>query len=205
MTSPDDAARVNLNSQWSLDTLRLAFLERMEEMDRRIACELSAIRDLSEQREAALDQRLHRQFDSIESVAKERDKAWRDMLVAFQSAVDARFVATTAAQQSALESAKEAILTARTANEKRFDSVNEFRGQMADQARTFMPRGEANAMIQSNQDKIDALDKRLQNLNLEQRDTRGRNAGLDAAWGYLIGFVGLVGAVIAIIIAFANN
>lgn len=43
----------------------------------------------------------------------------------------------------ALDAADKAVSKSEASMEKRFDAVNEFRGQLADQARTFMPRTEA--------------------------------------------------------------
>lgn len=54
---------------------------------------------------------------------------------------------------------QEAITKAETAAEKRFDSVNEFRGQLTDQARTFMPRLESEQRMSTLDDKIAALTK----------------------------------------------
>ncbi len=49
--------------------------------------------------------------------------------------------------QIAAEASDKAIAKAETANEKRFDGVNDLRGSMADQAKDFMPREVADAQI----------------------------------------------------------
>ncbi len=67
-----------------------------------------------------------------------------------------RFEAQEKAVTAALDAAKEAVAKAETAAEKRFDAVNEFRAQLADQASTFMPRNEYNVQYQSLNEKIDA-------------------------------------------------
>ncbi len=54
-----------------------------------------------------------------------------------------RFDAQEKAVAAALAAAKEAVVKAETAAEKRFDSVNEFRNTLKDQAGTFITRGEA--------------------------------------------------------------
>lgn len=54
-----------------------------------------------------------------------------------------RFDGQEKAVSAALQAAKEAVTKAETAAEKRFDSVNEFRQQLSDQAASFMPRREA--------------------------------------------------------------
>lgn len=57
------------------------------------------------------------------------------------------------------KAAQEAVTKAETAAEKRFDSVNEFRGQLTDQARSFMPRLESEQRMLTLDDKISALTK----------------------------------------------
>lgn len=54
-----------------------------------------------------------------------------------------RFEAQEKAVTAALQAQKEAVIKAETAAERRFESVNEFRQQLSDQAVTFMPRREA--------------------------------------------------------------
>lgn len=54
-----------------------------------------------------------------------------------------RFEGQEKAVSAALQAAKEAVIKAEAAAEKRFDSVNEFRQQLSDQAASFMPRREA--------------------------------------------------------------
>lgn len=71
-----------------------------------------------------------------------------------ESALLERYVSQTTAITSALTSAEKAVTKAETASEKRFDNVNEFRGQLADQARTFMPRTEAISAIERNAERI---------------------------------------------------
>ncbi len=85
------------------------------------------------------------------------------------------------------------------------EKANEFRGSLDDVNKKQMPRTEAEALMRAlgekmeslakgNADKIDLLDKRLDR-------NEGRGAGLSAGWGYLIGAIGLISAVIAIVYA----
>jgi hypothetical protein len=109
-----------------------------------------------------------------------------------------RFEGQEKAVSAALQAAKEAVAKAETAAEKRFDAVNEFRGQLSDQAATFMPRREAEQVIAALAEKVSDLASRV--------DTReGRGAGLNAGWGYLIAAVGLAATVIAIVYALAQS
>ena len=50
-----------------------------------------------------------------------------------------------------------AVAKAETATEKRFDAVNEFRAQLADQASSFMPREVAEAQIADLKSRLDKM------------------------------------------------
>jgi Flp pilus assembly protein TadB len=96
---------------------------------------------------------------------------------------------------AALTAAKEAVLKAENAAAKRFDSVNEFRAQLTDQAATFMTRQESLARHEQAAEKIADIQDRL-NRN------EGRSSGISASWAALLGVAGLVGAVVAVITRF---
>ena len=87
----------------------------------------------------------------------EREKQYTQRFAAEEKARSVALVAAERAVQSALTAAKEAVIKAELASEKRFDSVNEFRGQLKDQQQTLMPRIEAEARFKSIEDKIDAM------------------------------------------------
>jgi hypothetical protein len=91
------------------------------------------------------------------------------------------------------------------ANKYSQEKSNEFRGSLEDIGKKQMPRTEAEALIraseekaaagqQANSDKIDALQARMDR-------NEGRSGGLSAGWGYLIGAIGLIGALVAIVLA----
>lgn len=71
---------------------------------------------------------------------------------------------------------------------------NEFRGALQDVGEKQMPRTEAEALFKAQAEKVDALQARMDR-------TEGRSGGIGASWGWLVGAVGLVGAIIAIFIA----
>lgn len=119
-----------------------------------------------------------------------------------------RFEAQEKAIQAALTAQKEAVQKAETAAEKRFDSVNEFRAQLSDQAATFMPRREAESAMKAMTEKYEQLAKTNANNidSIEHRMDRneGRSSGLGAGWGYLIGGIGLIAAIVGIVFGFMN-
>jgi len=109
--------------------------------------------------------------------------ALRDALTAQEKAVNA-----------ALLAAQTAVQKAESAAERRFESVNEFRAQLNDQATTLMPRGEALVLINAQAEKITILEGRVNSMG-------GRSAGLSEGWGYLVGAVGVILAIAGIVLA----
>lgn len=106
-----------------------------------------------------------------------------------------RFTDQDKAVQAALQAAKEAVIKAETATEKRFEATNEFRGQLADQTATLLPRSEYDSNHKALEDKIDALTDRMNRND-------GKSSGLNAGWGYIVGAIGLAATIIGIILAF---
>jgi len=82
--------------------------------------------------------------------------------------MDERASAQTQAIQAALLSAEKAVSKAEAATEKRFDSVNEFRAQLADQAGQFMPREVAEAQSMEFRNQISTLTSRLDAITAVQ-------------------------------------
>lgn len=105
---------------------------------------------------------------------------------------------------AALDAADKAIAKSEAATERRFESVNEFRAQLSDQASRFMPRAEAVQRADTNAERIVALEARMvENLALltSRLDLNtGRSTGREDIWGFIVGAVGLVGAAVGILI-----
>lgn len=109
-----------------------------------------------------------------------------------------RFSDQDKAVQAALLAAKEAVLKAETASEKRFESVNEFRGQLADQTATLIPRAEADSRFSALSEKVTDLTDRI-------NKTEGAKAGSDVTIGKIYAAIGVVGAILGIIVLLANG
>ena len=84
--------------------------------------------------------------------------------------VEAKLDAQEKSVQVALSAADRAILKAESANDKRFESVNEFRGQLRDQTLTFIPREEVNL-------RFAALEERLQRAERLQANVLSESHG----------------------------
>lgn len=107
-------------------------------------------------------------------------------------ALDAAFVAAEKAVATALDSAEKAVAKAETAAERRFEAVNEFRGQLADQAATLMPRIEYEA-------KHHALEKQVDDLGDRVTRAEGKSTGMGSLYGWLIGAAGLIVSVVIMV------
>jgi vacuolar-type H+-ATPase subunit H len=114
-----------------------------------------------------LQHQLETRFAQLVVMSNERLESLKDSNAAAGTSIAQRFIdsdkaiqaALTAADkavQAALLAAKEAVAKAEMAAEKRFDAVNEFRGQLADQAQTFMPRAEAEIRLSNISDLVAA-------------------------------------------------
>lgn len=116
---------------------------------------------------------------------------------------DQRFQAQQQALRDALDKAEQAVDKANTATEKRFDSVNEFRGQLSDQAATFMQRSEALALITGVKEQLTRNEERSQErLNLlsnSDRFSAGRMVGSDNLSKLIFAAIGAAGVLYAIV------
>jgi hypothetical protein len=97
------------------------------------------------------------ELDGLRDVMNERDRLYAERDTARKTAVDAALVAQEKATSVAMAAADRANSKAELANEKRFEGVNEFRGQLSDQAATFLPRAEAAARFEALTEKVEAL------------------------------------------------
>ncbi len=102
-----------------------------------------------------------------------------------------RFDAQEKAVASALAAAEKAVTKAELAAEKRFDAVNEFRGQLKDQASTFATRNEIDIRFRGIEEKIAAIER-------GRNRSDGSTEGTRWLWGALIAVAGLILALIAL-------
>ena len=104
-----------------------------------------------------------------------------------------RFAAQEKAVEAALTSAKEAVLKAETASEKRFEGVNEFRATLADQAATLISRAEVEQLFKALNEKVDSVTGRMDRLD-------GRAGGIDASWVKIVGIITILIGIAAVIV-----
>ena len=165
-------------SGWTTDTLR-AHLERL----------LAA-------RQAADTRR----FEDLRTMLDER-------YATQTKALDAAFKAAEQAVQTALASQEKAVSKAEAAADKRFEAVNEFRQQLADQTSNFPTRLEMSTRLDSitadvnrNTQEIRALELRLTSrLDLMTGGQAGASASRTDQRQNIGALTGIIGAVIAVV------
>jgi leucyl aminopeptidase (aminopeptidase T) len=86
-----------------------------------------------------------------------------------------------------------AVNKAEIATEKRFEGVNEFREQLSDQSRTFIPRMEFENIHKNLNEKVDSVTKKLDKVeNVKQ--------GGSNVWALIISIISFIGVIFSIII-----
>jgi predicted ATPase len=128
----------------------------------------------------------------------------RDLIDEKFRSVDQRFIDQDKAISAALAAQEKAVSKAEIATEKRFESVNEFRAQLADQTRSFLPRLEYDRAHEALSSKFVMATtenaKQIAALSLRLESFDGRKGGQNASWGYLVGAIGVLGVIIDIIL-----
>jgi hypothetical protein len=113
--------------------------------------------------------------------------------------VEAAFAASQSGVSLALTAQEKAAQKAEIAIEKRFESVNEFRAQLTDQTRTFIPRQEAQSKIDDislRLTKVEALQQQSSGAASKSNDDRGQRNWAIGQTMSIIAAVIAVGAVI---------
>lgn len=136
---------------------------------------------------------------------KAQERAMEKAFEAAESATNRAFEAADKAVQAALAAQEKAVNKAETATEKRFEAVNEFRAQLADQAALFLPRKEYQVQHESLGEKVDAGHKVAMDAITDLRESRdtgaGRSVGQSALIASIIGAVAVLATVGGLIIA----
>jgi len=98
--------------------------------------------------------------------------------------------------KAAFDAANAAVTKAEIANEKHFQSVNEFRATLSDQQRTLLPRPEADQRFASLSEKIDMLQKHRERLDGQVEGGRTTKDDSRATWAIVIAVAGVVVSVV---------
>src|ERR1700738_4168097 len=99
---------------------------------------ISELAAIIAERDRQYAQRFEAQQKAVDAALAAQDKATAAAFAAAEKAVVAALAAQEKATTAAFNAANAAVAKAEIANEKRLDGVNEFRGQLKDQAATLM-------------------------------------------------------------------
>lgn len=149
----------------------------------------------------------------VQRLADERDKHYMSLLEMQKETTDQRLLDQAAAVAAALAAAKEAFGKAESASDKRFDSVNEFRGQLKDQAATFITRDEYTVQLKALAEKIDVItanftaqigrtteqiNNSIASLALSRAANEGKSSGRVELWGIILSTLATLGVLLGI-------
>lgn len=135
---------------------------------------------------------MNEKHDHILSLIHGNDRRYEQRYDASQKALEAALMAQKEAINAALAAQDRAVTKAELATEKRFESVNEFRGTLDNQQRTLIPRQEVDVLIKGVDEKIGNLTKQVDQLLARQRERAAEGAGMKGGWGLAVGVVGFV-------------
>jgi restriction endonuclease Mrr len=173
-----------------------------------------------------LDDKLKSQKILSDAILTERDAKLTDKFAGLAMAIDKAFEAQKTLSDAILTerdakladkfaSLATAINKAEIATEKRFDSVNEFRAQLADQQKTFLTTNEYRLAHQNLQDVVSTNAKNLGDLSSSQNKTLSdiilvqkeridkidnKKEGGTAMWILIVGVVGFLTGMISFIL-----
>lgn len=89
---------------------------------------------------------------------------------------------------------EKAVEKANIANDKRFESVNEFRATLSDQQKDFLTRNEYSRAHNDLLNQVISLNSRMDKKE-------GESTGINDVWGWIVGAIGLLIAIAGIIVA----
>jgi hypothetical protein len=204
----------------------------MAAMDRRYESQLEDLKESVTRRFTDTNQSFGSLHEDLKTAVVQRfadaDLRYQQRFDAQTNALDAALAAAKEAVQTALVAAEKATTKAEVAADKRFEGVNEFRAQLADQAATLMPRVEAEQRISALAEKISdlkstmdtstgqaagtQLDRQLQEIrtlatanSTQLSVATGKTGGLQAGWVYLLGGLGALGTIASIMVILVSS
>ena len=152
----------------------------------------------------SLETYVETRFNLIHSVIKSLESLVFQRIDESDKRYQQRFAAQEQALEKALDSMKEAINKAERATELRFESVNEFRATLTDQARDFVTRPAFDASMKTADQSHDSLNAKIDALTNRVNIMDGKQTGGRDLWGLLVGGIGLAVAVTVMVLKFTG-
>jgi hypothetical protein len=138
---------------------------------------------------------------AIRELLDERDRFYLVQFKAAETAVKAALDAAKEQVITTFNSSEKAIVKAENAQKDYNERTNEFRGQLSDQAKTFMPRIEVDRINAVLEDKISRLDLELRGLRESRSNREGTVFGIKSAWGILTALITTISLAISALFA----
>lgn len=142
-----------------------------------------------------LSDRIERAQEKIEGVSKVTDAKF----VTYRTLIDSQAEKVALA----LAASDKAVSKAEAANEKRFEGINEFRGQLQLASQSLMPRSEATQLAGALSERMDASIKGIETVltDLKSRLDRqeGKSGGYSSGAGALVAGIGVIATLITIV------
>ncbi len=140
-------------SGWTVDTLHIYF-------DRLAELQATALETALQAEHRRQEQLRH----AVDLALAAEDKRITERLYNIEREFHEHILSATVENKAALEAAEKAINKAEQATERRFQSVNEFRQTLTDQAASFMPRAESEQRSNATTERLRELELRQQNF-----------------------------------------
>jgi hypothetical protein len=127
-----------------------------------------------------------------DEVIRVRDAFYKDLFLAQKDQVALSLAAAKEQVALALAAQKEAITKSENSDNDRFKSVNELRQMAIDQQNTYMTKAVAELRFKAIEDSLKIISETL----IRQQSQK---TGLSQGWGYLVGAVGFIGMILALV------
>lgn len=164
-------------------------------LDERYAVQTKAVDAAFTAQQTAISAALAAAEKAVDKVADNLQREFHEHLIQYRHEVTLAF-----------ESSDRAITKAEMSTEKRFESVNEFRAQLGDQASRFLGRAEYyaahNALVAKVEEQAKHQTERLTEINRRLDLNQGKSSGVNAVWGFIVAGVSLLVAIIGVVAYF---
>ncbi len=197
------------NQEKRMEELVVLFSEKIKSGDQELLVRIESIKEagdkLASERDRAAEALREANQRALDEASEQRSKSADKLVVQFDQKAQSNYenllqhinqnaqeLGSSRREMTIIHEASEkAIQKAEDSSNKRFASVNEFRAQLSDQAKEFMPRELADSQFTE-------LGKRITSLQQSQDTNAGRDMGSDKTTALLIAVSTLVLGVVVV-------
>ncbi len=184
------------NHEWTIETLKDHLSEIIRNNDKRY------------------EERFEQSEKAVATALTSNEKAIAAAFAATEKAITAAFAANEKAVAAAFISQGDSVKKAEQAQKDTNTQNNEFRGQLKDQAQTFVGRIEVDNRLKNNEDKayalvatvdtkVTELAKQVEAISNRIGAVENKGLGQSSMWGYIVGAIGVLAVIYSLLKA--NN